>query len=351
LDLVRALSCGVVAVISASASSVLTTNVALSALSAFEGEENPLLGILFASVKNPREYQLLEQDYGRKTHILSLGYLPKEIERSMPVLQDLGPTANTRVMQIKSAALQLASASHQIEWEILGAFARFKQEWTPVEENSYPSKNIKIAIVGNKQFSLEADNNRELFQMLGCEVVDYDPWQNVFPIDAEALYFPHSLIGLYADKLLAHGPFNQGIKQSFAANKLIFVNGMSSLFFGQYLVTPDEQKHECLNFFPFHGSYASMAKEADIRRVEIRGTANSIFSKQEEKMRGYAIDFVHISNPGNLVPPVWAYRDIRKNAELGTSGWFKGYCFVTDLCLELWSNIDVVNRWLSLRKR
>jgi hypothetical protein len=60
---------------------------------------------------------------------------------------------------------------------------------------------------------------------------------------------------------------------------------------------------------------------------------------------------MNISNPGNVVPSVWAYRDVRKDVELGASGWVTGYCFVTDLYMELWSNVEIINRWLTLRKR
>jgi cobyrinic acid a,c-diamide synthase len=351
-DLAKGLACGIVPLISASASAILTTNAALSALSAFDGgEENSVMGVVFASVKNPREFQLLEQDYGRKTPLLSLGYIPKEIERPMPAPEDLYNTgASTRVMQIKSAALQLTAISHQIEWQILEAYGLLKKEWIPPEEMRYPSKHFKAAIVGEKAFSLEGGNSRGLFQFLGCEVVDYNPWTDRFPLDVEVIYFPHSTVHLYGDKLMAHEPFLQGIRQSFATNKLIFANGASALLFGQYFITPDQQKHKGLKIFPFHGSYSSTRSD-NVRRIEIRSVIDSIFSKQEEKMRGYAFDHFQISNPGNIVPSTWAYRDIRKGTELGSSGWFKSYCFVTDLYLEPWSCIDIVNRWLTLRRR
>ena len=351
LELAKVLDCGVVVMISASASAILTTNATSSVLTAFENAgENCVLGVVFVGVKNPREYQLLEQDYGRRTSVLSLGYIPKEIERPMPTLVELYGTG-TRVMQVKSAALQLASIVHQIEWEILDAFGRLKQGWIPPQESAYSVKNFKIAVVGARHFSLEGSNSAALFQLLGCDVADYDQWQDPFPLDAEAIYFPHSIVGLYADRLLVHEPFNFGIKQSFASNKLIFVNGASALLFCQYLVTPEGQKVEGLKFFPFHGGYTSLKERGDVHRIEIRGTEDSIFSKHNEKMRGVSLDYLYISNPWNLIPPVWGYRDIRKASELGTSGWVKGYCFVTGLHLELWSSIDIVNRWLSLRKR
>lgn len=352
LELAKALSCGVVPVISAATSAVTSGNIASTVLSGLDDADgNRALGVVFASLRNAREYQLLEQEYGRRTPVLSLGYIPKEMERQLPVLQDLYNAGTPgRVLQIKSAAIQLASTAGQIEWRILEAMAILNQEWTPPQEMSFPSRKIKVAIVGEKLFSLESGNSSELFRFLGCVPLNYDPWNDPFPMEAEAVYFPHSFIALHADRLLTHPPFDHGIRQSIAANKLIFANGASAPLFGRYILTADGQKHDALNVFSFHGGYSSLMKGTGPNRVEIRAAADTIFTKFDEKLRGYALDYVRIANPGNVVPPVWAYRDVRKDVELGNSGWVKGYCFVTDLNVELWSNIDTVYRWLSLRK-
>ncbi len=353
LDLAKALSCGIVPVLSAATSAVMSGNIASTVLSALEQDgENYVPGVLFASLKNAREYQLLEQEYGRRTPILSLGYIPKEVERPLPALPDLYNSGTAgRVLQVKSAAIQLASTVGQIEWQIIEALGRLKEEWTPPQEMKYPQKRFKVAIVGEKLFSLEGGNSAELFHFLGCTTLDYDPWNDPFPTEAEVFYFPHSLIALHADRLLAHPSFNAGIKQSIAANKLIFANGASAPLFGRFFVTADGQKHDALGLFSFHGGYSSLKVGARSGKVEIRATTDTIFTRHEEKLRGYVPDYVHISNPGNVIPPVWAYRDVRRDVELGNSGWVKGYCFVTDLNVELWSNIETVNRWLTLRKR
>jgi cobyrinic acid a,c-diamide synthase len=308
-------------------------------------------GVIFLSPKNPREYQLLEQDVGRRTHIMSLGYIPKEIERARSSLSDLfSMTPGTCVMQVKSSVLQLISNQYLIEWQILEALGRLKDEWVSPQESHYLSKNFKVAIMGDSLFSLEGFNAGALFKFLGCSVVDYHPWRDPFPMDATIYYFPNCLAELYADKLLSHEPFVMGIRQAFAVNKLIFANGASAPLFGRYFITADGQKHNALNFFPFHGNYSPMNGPRKVSKVEIRGICDSLIGNCDEKMRGCALDYVRISNPGNVVPPVWAYRDSLKDTELGNSGWQKSYCFVTDLYLELWSCLDVMNRWLALRK-
>ncbi|MDR3229825.1 MAG: hypothetical protein LBT65_00140 [Synergistaceae bacterium] len=352
LELAQALSCGIVPIFSGASSAMLTSNIVMTVLSALGAAEGGRVsGIIFASVRNPREYQLLEQDYGRRTPVLTLGYIPRDLERLRFTLQDLyNPAAIARVLQLKSAGMQLASAVRQIEWQILDALGRLSQEWTSPMEIQTPPKHVKVAVVGDRALSLEGGNCAELFRLLGCDCRDYDPWQDPFPTDVEVIYFPHSLGYCYAERLLELDSFCQGILQSIAANKLVFVNGGSAPLFGRYFISPDGEKHDALGIFPFHGTYSSPKDHDNLHRVEIRCTADSVFAKSEEKLKGCAIDYLHISNPGNIVPSTMAYRDIRKNVELGNSGWIRGYCFVTDLYIDLWSNVDLVNRWLSLRK-
>ena len=352
LELARVLDCGIVPILTSTASAIVTSNLALSVLSALEADgKSYVQGILFASSKNPKEFQLLEQDYNRRTSILSLGYIPKELERPMPFLADLlPPNAIPKLFQIKSAGLQLANTQHQVEWKIMEALGIFNEAWTPPEPMQYPNKNITVSIVGDG-ITLEGDSGIDAFKLLGCGIHRYNPGEESFPKESEVLYFPHSMTRYCAEKLLGDKDFRAGVRQSVLGNKSVLSNGASTLLFGQSCITPNGEKLEGLGLFPFHGRFVERGAGGELRKVEIRGLNDSSFSKVNEKMRGYNIEGLRISNPGNLAVASWSYRDIRKDVELGTSGWTKNNCCVTELRLELWSCLLPLHRWLSLRKR
>jgi cobyrinic acid a,c-diamide synthase len=353
MELAKSFSCRIIAMLNAESSAIQAANEAISSLSAFEDAgECYVQGVVFLSPKNPREYQLLEQDFGRRTHILSLGYIPKEIERARPSLPELfSQSAGKYIMQAKSSVLQLLANQYLVEWQVLEAFGSLKNEWVPPQADRYYAKNFKVALVGDSLCSLEGANSSALFKLLGCEVVDYNPLKDPFPVDATLYYFPNSFIEPYAEELLSHELFVPGIRQAFIANKLIFANGACAPLFGNHFFIAGGKKIEGLNFFPFHGNYSYLRGQRRHSRVEIRGIADSMLSNKDEKMRGYLLDCVHVSNPGGTAKPLWAYRDSLKDIELGNSGWQKAYCFVTDLYLEFWSCVDIINRWLALRKK
>ena len=50
---------------------------------------------------------LLEQEYNRRSPILSLGYIPKSAERDMPTMPEMSPrSASMKLLQLKSATVR-----------------------------------------------------------------------------------------------------------------------------------------------------------------------------------------------------------------------------------------------------
>ena len=81
------------------------------------------------------------------------------------------------------------------------------------------------------------------------------------------------------------------------------------------------------------------------------GTKDTPFTQKDEKLRGYEAGGFALANPGNPKQYCFAYRNINSEAETGVSGWSQGRCFVTGLRPDLWSNLGVLYRWLSQKKR
>ena len=71
------------------------------------------------------------------------------------------------------------------------------------------------------------------------------------------------------------------------------------------------------------------------RRIEIRGTKDTPFIRENEKLRGYEVGGFALANPGNLGQSCLAYRNMNAEAETGVSGWSNSYCFVTGLRPDL----------------
>lgn len=314
---------------------------------------NRIRGMIFTMLKSAKDFQLVEREFARRSPILPLGFIPAQHHSPMPAMEIMsGHGSMASVIPLKSAAIQIASASRQIEWDILRSLSVFDSGWQDPEPLSYQRKGLTVAVMGHKM-SVEGDGNIELFRMMGCNVVNTDCLRDEFPISADVLYFPHTVNEPYIEQLLSLETFRAGMTKSLIANKLILATGASSMLFGDTYVTSARKPVAGLRTFPYTaGTAAAMGVKRRVgRRVEVRTIVDTCFSKMGEKMRGTTLDGFSIANPGNLATPCFAYREMQSSTESGLSGWIKGYCFVTDLKLDLWSCADVISRWLSIRKK
>lgn len=353
-DVTRFLDCGCIPVMSTTTAASVSATLAASAIASL-GEVAPgkTPGIIFNDVKNPREFQLLEKELYRRTSALTLGFMPHSTSCSMPPMQTLNAkNPAMSLIPVKSASLQLVGGERQIEWDVLDGISRLDAEWTPPEPYRYQKKHLEVAVVG-RHLSLEGEGNLEAFRMLGCSVYGYDHTKDDFPISADILYFPHTINEPHIEELLCDPKFRAGIVASFRGNKMILATGASSMLFGEFYRTADQRKIEGLRFFPYSGNTAHGAhgRVHRVRRVEARCIKDTCFISNNEKVRGYTVGGFNIANPGNLAAPCLSFRDMKSDVDMGLSGWTTGYCFVTDLRLDLWSALETMNHWLAQRSR
>ena len=353
-DLMKVLDCGDVPVMAASMTSAVSAALAADAMDALnEAAPGRTAGILFSSVSHPREFQMLEKNLYRRTPALTLGFMPRALDCTMPSMQAMSVgNPSLKLISPKSAALQLAGPHRQVEWNILKGLASLDAEWSPSEPYSFQAKHLNVAVMG-RHASLEGDGNLEVFRMMGCNVHDWDHGKDEFPIGSDVLYFPHTINEPYIEELLSDSKFRAGVAASYKSNKLILAMGASSLLFGEFYCTAGQKKIEALQIFPYGGlsSRGAHGRPRKRLRVEARGIQDTCFIRTNEKVRGTVASGFTIANPGNLATPALSFRDMKSDVDMGLSGWTNSSCFVTDLKLDLWSALETVNHWLGLRRR
>ena len=74
---------------------------------------------------------------------------------------------------------------------------------------------------------------------------------------------------------------------------------------------------EGLGLFPFHAHHVPAETGRGVRRIEIRGTKDTPFIRENEKLRGYEVGGFALANPGNPDQYCFAYRNMNSEAETG----------------------------------
>lgn len=350
--LAKTLECPLLPVLYADSSSVVIARFLEKALLGILRHETvDVPAVIFASVLNPREYQLLDVEAGRRTPLLNLGYIPKSLERKRTSLLELclDTTSEKSILPIKAAAAQLYSMDGQIDWNALWAFARLSPKWTKAEEPYRDrAKGCTIGILAHGALDLEGDNAARLFSYLGFSVRKIFLGEEGRLGDLKAVYVPHGLGFLCAEQLLGIPETRDWFTGLFKRGQTIFVNGGVSLLLGESFVLPNGKQFEGLNLFRYKGQYAMPS--SGFTRVEIATLEGDDFLNLGERLRGRRVSYSTVYNPGEKSRSIWTIKDSQSGRDLGLTGWSLGRGIAVDLSVDLWSNIEAVFRWLMQRK-
>ena len=349
----RILECPLVSMLYADSSAAVTSRVLDNVVDQLSTQGTMPAAVIFSSVLNPREYQLLETEVGRRVPLLCLGFIPKTLEKNSPPLMELclQDMAQRAAFPAKAATAQLLGMTDQVDWNVLWGIAKQSKEYTLIEEAlKGKASGMTVGILSYPSFDLEGNNSALLFKYLGCAVHPVSLDSLALRRDLNALYVPHGPGFLCAERLLGKSGIREWFTSFFLSRKAVLVNGGITPLLGESFSLPNKKAYEGLKLLRFQGSFNIPASDA-IQRVEAVSLDGDIMLRQGEKIRGYLPAYATVLNPGNTARAVWSIQDPIKDVEVGLSGWSRGTALATVMCVELWGNIEGAYRWLMMRQQ
>ena len=263
-------------------------------------------------------------------------------------LQDMAQRA---AFPVKAATAQLLGMVDQVDWNVLWGIAKQCKECVAMDDPfKGKASGMSVGILSFPSFELEGNNAALLFKHLGCTVYPIPLDSALLRRDLNALYVPHGPGFLCAERLLGKSGVREWFTSIFHARKAVLVNGGITPLLGESFSLPNRKEYEGLKFFRFKGKF-DIPSSDDVRRLEAVSTDGDVMLHQGDKIRGYLPPYISVLNPGNVAGAVWSLQDTVKNMEIGLSGWSRGAALATDVCVELWSSIEGVYRWLMMRKQ
>jgi len=302
--------------------------------------------LLFDSVLNPKEYQLLEIEVGRHFPWICLGYIPRHIERKAPSLLQLcaqKPNSSLAIA-LRTASAQLNVIEGQIEWQVFSSLARLAHDWNAACAQFETLSQVRVAILRHEALSLGGNNLELLLRRLGCEIVDVSVSDEIIPPDVHALYVPHGLGYLSLVPLSANAPLRRDMG-NLVFGKGLFAEGGGSLILGESIELPTGREVKGLGLMPVKGSFAESSGRREY--IEVRGETDGSFLRKDEAMRGYWPEGISAKKSSAADRAEWGVWDVEDQARLSDDGFVIGRSVATQMRLEPWSAPDVFCRWLK----
>ncbi|MDR1516110.1 MAG: hypothetical protein LBS45_10465 [Synergistaceae bacterium] len=346
------LDCDVIPIIYSDASSTLTVRSVAEAVRQIEDGGKPVRSILFRSILNNREYELVDREAGRNFSAVSAGSMPSTVERDLPPLEPLCSDDSAHVtLPLRSASKQLAGMKHLVNWAIFSAIAQAAPMWPRQQRLSEPitdSGKVNIAVVRHHALSIAGDGTEHLLRVLGCNIVDIMLVGNItHSVPIHGVYLPHGLAYIALPKFFSNIYLKTMLTRGSTGGSFLLADGGSSAILGDRIVLP-EGRGEGRGFgvLPFSGiykktSFGNVKKMRAVSRKE-----NPLLSGSKECVFGYGSDSYSLAGTGED-DECWVTADALDPKKTSLDGWCKKRILATSMRIEPWSAPEMFRRWLE----
>ncbi|MCX7828833.1 MAG: hypothetical protein N2315_06455 [Thermanaerothrix sp.] len=341
LKLMDALECPVMPVIRADTSAFAAAGILVQVMAAIPPDSAPMG--LFVGVPNPREYQLLDREVGRRLPFLSLGYVPRDFIRDMPSMGDLcSSKIPPLLVGLKAAVARLQSMEHQILWPAFGAVGTMAQPWKLQEmPESIPSKPL-VGVLKHHSMSLGGGNGEALLAAMGCSVVPVPVEDGDLPQDIDGLLIPHGPAYLGLLELRNNRSLVASIGRMFLSGKPVLADGGSSLILGREVLTPSGAI-KGLAMFPYDG--IPYGGDGEMEPRVLRAVDEGPLLKRGDAALGLRSPWSGFLK-SRQAQGEWQVEYVKGGLE-GMDGWSLRNGVASSVRLELWSCHGRVRRWLG----
>ncbi|MCL1940587.1 MAG: hypothetical protein FWG09_01485 [Synergistaceae bacterium] len=309
-------------------------------------KQNPVRidGAIFVNPFDPHSFQLTENNIGMNFRWSTFGYIPSELEPPIPTIESLSSVGSyTRgTFSLRAVAGRIAQMQGQIDYLALEAIGKYNQEWISTGGVAHFQKAIspKVAMIKDLALTGEGNNAELLFKSFGCQVYQVSA-KEMLSQSFDMYYFPDGLGYIAAESFNSTEKFASTLKSAILNNRIVFANGASALIFGEKFMAPDGSEAKGLGILPVMGNYSNLASFSSPSPVICASAkTEGLLLQGDEKINAYMVPNIALESHSKSLHCSFAATGI----VAGSTGYEEHNAILAGVCIDLWSNIDVIRR-------
>ena len=306
--------------------------------------EVKIVGVIVNRVASQRHFQLIRDSIYRYCHIDCIGYMSKNQEIVLPS-RHLGllPTEeNTQTRQVIENLATLVEEG--------GCLDMVESLATPVKKSDEMNlvtfaeeKKMRIVVAKDRAFHFYYEDNLELLERLGAEIVYFSPLEDSVLPEGDLYYIGGGFPEMFAKQLEANGSIRQALKDAHQRNIPIYGECGGLMYLGEYLVS-NEQKYQMCGILPGYSQMSTSLKRFGYTIGRLR--EDCLLGKKGEQWRGH--EFHHSTFHTELVSIVEHRKEIEgKVISTWEGGYQIGNTFASYLHIHFYQNIEGVRNLLA----
>lgn len=305
-------------------------------------EEVDVKGVIVNKVSGEAHYQLIKEAIEHHVGIPCVGYLTKNENISLKS-RHLGLIPSAEVDALDEKINEVASMIEEtVDLELLMSIGKSAKQFHD-DEVPGVEKYLKIGLPYDKAFSFYYQDNLDLLESLGCELVKFSPIKDqVLPKGLHGLYIGGGFPEVFAEEISNNKTMLSSIKKAIESGLPTYAECGGLMFLSSYIENLDGEKYDMVGIFD-NGSKMT-------KRLQRFGYVNAVLNRDtiigEKTLTFKAHEFhrsVVLESPNDL-SGIQAY-DIKKERKKDIRTWHCGYmkynCLGGYPHIHFYSNQDV----------
>jgi cobyrinic acid a,c-diamide synthase len=312
-----------------------------------------LAGVIANKVAGPGHHRYLEQAIQASCTATLLGWLPRDRSIELPS-RHLGLVMSDETMDHKMMGQLADWVERGLDLdrllELSAAAALYKPEGSiPLMAKAPPSEAVRIGIARDAAFCFYYQDNLELLNRLGAELVPWSPIAGQLPRGLQGLYFGGGYPELYSAQLSANSQALNAVRRFVLGDGPVYAECGGLMYLSQAIV--DERG----GHFPMVGILPSRSimrgQLASLGYFEVRGADGNELLPPGESVRGHQFRYSDLDQVAGTLERQYRVRGAGDDGTTFPEGYRIGNCLASYIHLHFLSNPGFPARWLDLCRR
>lgn len=295
-------------------------------------------GVLLNNVSGERHARLLEEAIESQAKIPVLGFLPRDKAVQIPerhlglvTTQERGP-----LRDLKEKLGALALRHFKIDKIVQLAVQAPRLRWPSFAgESTGGAPTCRIGVAQDAAFSFYYQDNLELLEKLGAEIIPFSPLRDRRLPDVAALYFGGGFPEVHAAELEANRSLRALLKEKIAVGLPVYAECGGLMYLSESILDAQDQERKMVGAIP--GKVMMTDRLQNFGYAEATVREKTILAESGEAIRGHEF---HYSRWAEEFPGRNAAYEIRKarTGETRLEGFASNNILATYLHVHFLSN-------------
>ncbi|MCS6288633.1 MAG: cobyrinate a,c-diamide synthase [Nitrospira sp.] len=258
-------------------------------------------GVLFNRVRSEGHYQLLREAVEAETDLMVVGYLQPD---TSVTIQDRHLGLRTAIEQGQDDLYdRLArSAANTVDLGLVEAMARSAGEFPggalSITRQVATQQPVRVGVAYDAAFCFYYQDNLELLEAAGAELVKFSPLRDAKLPDADLLYFGGGYPELYGEILAANVSMRRAVQSFARRDGVVYAECGGLMYLTEAIRDGEGRRHEMVGLFPADAVMRRNGMTLGYRTVAV--TQPCILGRSGTSMRGHEFHYSMLEARGDL---------------------------------------------------